>query len=87
MALMGRRPEICRIGESTQGVFSDVLDRRLPNGWRVVLPNEIYVTADGKSFDVGGVPPDVAVAGFSRTDFSSERDPALEKALALWTSD
>jgi hypothetical protein len=49
MALMGRRPEICRIGASTQGVFSDVLDRRLPNGWRIVLPNEVYVTADGKS--------------------------------------
>jgi hypothetical protein len=59
MALMGRRPEICRIGESTQGVFSDVLDRRLPNGWRLVLPNEIYITAGGNSFDVSGVPPDV----------------------------
>ena len=58
MALMGRRPEICRVGESTQGVFSDVLDRRLPNGWRLVLPNEIYVTAEGNSFDVTGVPPD-----------------------------
>jgi hypothetical protein len=87
MALMGRRPEICRIGESTQGVFSDVLDRRLPNGWRLVLPNEIYVTAGGKSFDASGVPPDVAVAGLSRKDFSSERDPALEKALTLLTSD
>jgi C-terminal processing protease CtpA/Prc len=51
------------------------------------LPNEIYVTADGKSFDVGGVPPDVAVAGFSRKDLSRKRDPALEKALALLTSD
>jgi peptidase S41-like protein/tricorn protease-like protein len=87
MALMGRQPEICRIGENTQGVFSDVLDRRLPNGWRLVLPNEIYVTAGGKSFDVAGVPPDVAVAGFSRKDFGSERDPALEKALALLASD
>lgn len=87
MALMGRRPEICRIGESTQGVFSDVLDRRLPNGWRIVLPNEIYVNAEGKSFDVNGVPPDVAVAGFSRKDFGSERDPALEKALAILASD
>jgi hypothetical protein len=87
MALMGRRPGICRVGESTQGVFSDVLDRRLPNGWRIVLPNEIYVTADGRSFDVSGVPPDIAVAGFSRKDFNRERDPALEKAMALMTSD
>lgn len=87
MALMGRRPEICRIGESTQGVFSDVLDRRLPNGWRLVLPNEIYVTAGGKSFDVSGVPPDVAVAGFSRKNFIKQRDPTLETALAFLASD
>lgn len=86
MALMGRRPEICRIGESTQGVFSDVLDRRLPNGWRIVLPNEVYVTAGGKSFDVQGIPPDVAVPGFSRRDFRARRDPALEKAFRLFTS-
>jgi len=84
MALMGRRPEICRVGESTQGVFSDVLDRRLPNGWRLVLPNEIYVTAEGNSFDVTGVPPDIASAGFSRKDFESERDPTLERALSLF---
>ena len=87
MSLMGRQPEICRIGENTQGVFSDVLDRRLPNGWRLVMPNEIYVTADGKSFDVAGVPPHLGVAGFSRKDFGSETDPALEKALALLISD
>ena len=87
MALMGRQPEICRIGENTQGVFSDVLDRRLPNGWRLVLPNEIYVTAAGKSFDMGGVPPDVKVPGFSRKDFSREHDSALEKALSLLQSE
>jgi hypothetical protein len=86
MALMGRRPEIRRIGENTQGVFSDVLDRRLPNGWRLVLPNEIYVTEDGKSFDVVGVPPDVPVAGFSRRYFDSERDPGLEKVLTILTA-
>jgi len=86
MSLMGRRPEICRIGENTQGVFSDVLDRRLPNGWRIVLPNEIYLTAEGKSFDVQGVPPDVAAPGFSRKDLSSMRDPALDKAMELLTS-
>ena len=48
MALMGRKPRIIRVGENTQGVFSDVLDRRLPNGWRLVLPNEIYVMKTAK---------------------------------------
>jgi len=32
MALMGREPHVTRIGLNTQGVFSDVLGRTLPNG-------------------------------------------------------
>ena len=35
MALMGRTPSVIRIGENTQGVFSTVLPRRLPNGWTI----------------------------------------------------
>ena len=86
MAMMGRRPEVCRIGESTQGVFSDVLDRRLPNGWRLVLPNEVSATKDGTTFDVTGVPPDVKTPGFSRADAPAGRDPGLDRALAVLTS-
>ncbi len=36
-ALMGRTPHVTCIGENTQGVFSDVLGRSLPNGWRFGL--------------------------------------------------
>ena len=50
-ALMGRTPHITRIGENTQGVFSDVLGRRLPNGWSFALPNEVYRTPEGTAFD------------------------------------
>jgi hypothetical protein len=41
-ALMGRSPKVLRIGENTQGVFSDVLRRTLPNGWYFGLPNEVF---------------------------------------------
>jgi len=60
-----------------------VLDRRLPNGWRLVLPNEIYATEDGESFDVTGVPPDVPAPGLSRKNFENESDPGLEKAQEI----
>ncbi len=83
MALMGRRPGIRRIGAATQGVFSDVLDRRLPNGWRLVLPNEVYATEDGRTFDVVGVPPDVVAPDFSTRAIAEGRDASLEKALAI----
>ena len=82
-ALMGRQPAIARIGENTQGVFSDVLGRRLPNGWRFGLPNELFLTAEGTSFDGGGVPPTIAVPTFTSADLAAGRDPGLDRAIAV----
>ncbi len=83
MALMGREPHITRIGLNTQGVFSDVLNRSLLNGWRLRLPNEVYYTVGGKSFDGVGVPPDIEVPFFSAEDFQAGRDRGLEKSLEV----
>ncbi len=82
-ALMGRTPHITRIGENTQGVFSDVLARQLPNGWSFGLPNEIFRTPEGTTFDGPGIPPDVAVPVFADEDVAAGRDPAMAKALQL----
>jgi hypothetical protein len=81
MALMGREPHVLRIGRDTQGVFSDVLQRTLPNSWRFGLPNEVYYTQDGKAFDATGVPPDIRVPFFTPTDLLRSRDAALEEAI------
>jgi hypothetical protein len=83
MALLDREPHVIRVGANTQGVFSDVLGRRLPNGWTFGLPNEIYLTKDGKAFDGGGVPPDIVVPVFSTEDLTNGRDAAIDKALEL----
>jgi len=83
MAFMGRKPEVIRIGENTQGVFSDVPFRALPNGWLFGVPNERYLTEGGQSFDGLGIPPDIAVPVFPFSDLESGRDGALEKALEL----
>jgi len=82
-ALMGRRPAVARVGENTQGVFSDVLGRTLPNGWRMGLPNELFLTEQGTSFDGPGIPPTVAVPTFTKGDLEAGRDPGLERAMAL----
>ena len=81
-ALMDRTPKIIRLGETTQGVFSDVLGRALPNGWRFGLANERFVT-DGKSFDNVGIAPDVAVESFTPAARATGKDAAVEKALAM----
>lgn len=86
MALMGREPHIVRIGLNTQGVFSDVMQRSLPNGWQFGLPNEVYYTADGTAFDAVGVPPDIRVPFFSPEDLTASRDAALEEAIRQVTN-
>jgi C-terminal processing protease CtpA/Prc len=79
---MNRKPKIIRVGETTQGVFSDVLGRLLPNGWRFGLANERFVT-DGKSFDNVGIVPDVTVESLTPAARATGRDAAIEKALAI----
>jgi hypothetical protein len=82
-ALLGRTPHVTRIGENTQGVFSDVLGRRMPNGWRFGLPNEVYRTPEGKAFDGPGIPPDEVVAVFSDDDVAAKKDPAMARGLEI----
>ena len=81
-ALMHRTPKVTRVGENTQGVFSDVLVRSLPNGWRFGLPNERFVT-DGKTWDGPGIPPDMEVPVFAKSDLEAGKDVALAKAVEL----
>jgi C-terminal processing protease CtpA/Prc len=83
MALFGRQPPVTRVGLNTQGVFSDVLVRKLPNSWGFWLPNEVYLTMDGKSFDGAGVPPDIRLPFFSREDLLNGRDSGLDKAREI----
>jgi hypothetical protein len=84
-ALMGRVPSITRIGENTQGVFCDVMDRHLPNGWTFGLPNAVYRTDNGTAFDVTGIPPNIDVPLFSEGDLAAAKDPGLAKAVQLLT--
>ncbi|MFD9129650.1 S41 family peptidase, partial [Kitasatospora sp. NPDC059571] len=82
MALMGRSPQPVRIGAATQGVFSDVLERALPNGWTFDLPNERYLTAQGRDFDGAGIPPTTEVPVYTEDELTSGRDSALAAARA-----
>jgi len=77
-ALMGRE-DVVRIGETTQGVYSDVLVKTLPNGWKFGLGNELYLTEEGKTFETEGIPADVQVPVFTDEDLANGRDSAIEK--------
>lgn len=75
-ALMGRTRTI-RIGQNTQGVFSDVLERSLPGGLNFGLPNEEFRTAEGKTFDGTGIPPQIRTPVFTEQEFRSGHDLAF----------
>ncbi|MFE4874922.1 S41 family peptidase [Streptomyces sp. NPDC056682] len=82
-ALMGRPARTVRIGQNTQGVFSDVLERVLPNGWTFGLPNEEYLTpSGGKTFDGAGIPPDIRTGNFLEEIAEGSDDSAFARALA-----
>ncbi len=82
-ALFGRSPAPIRIGENTQGVFSDTLERTLPNGWQFIVPNEEFQTADGRTFDGPGIPPNLRTPVFTEEEFAKDRDSAFDRAVAL----
>jgi len=56
-----RVDNITRIGSNTEGIFSDGLDKKLPNGWEYTLSNEIYEDINGNSYENIGVPPDIKI--------------------------
>ncbi|MGH4035622.1 S41 family peptidase [Actinomycetota bacterium Odt1-20B] len=80
-ALMDRPAPTVRIGRNTQGVFSDVLERKLPNGWTFGLPNEEFLTATGETFDGTGIPPHHRTGVFTEELAQGKRDSAFACAL------
>jgi hypothetical protein len=80
-AMMNRSPRPVRIGQNTQGVFSDVLIRTLPNGWQFIVPNEEFRTLGWQAFDGPGIPPDVWTPVFTPAELAGHRDSAFTAAL------
>ncbi|MCO5996319.1 S41 family peptidase [Actinoallomurus rhizosphaericola] len=82
-ALMDRSPRPVRIGANTQGVFSDILDRKLPNGWAFGLPDEEFLTRTGRTFDGPGIPPDIRTPVLTDEELAEGCDSAFDRAVAL----
>ncbi|MGW0689525.1 S41 family peptidase [Streptomyces sp. NPDC002754] len=82
-ALIDRPGTTVRVGQPTQGVFSDTLTRTLPNGMEVWLPNELFLNRSGTTYDGIGIPPNVRAPVFTDEEFTKNRDSAFDAALAL----
>jgi Peptidase family S41 len=76
-----QRPNITRIGTNTQGAFSDMQTRVLPNGWSFGLPSETYETPNGQRFEGIGIAPEMEVSSFTDEQLAQSQDLPLEAAL------
>ncbi|TSE06915.1 S41 family peptidase [Aquimarina algiphila] len=82
---------IIRIGSNTMGIFSDVLQKKLPNGWSFGLSNEIYESSNNKNYEYVGITPDFLIP-YSREWVTfhksmvmlNDKDPAIEKAFSIF---
>lgn len=66
MLTMGLRalPNVTHVGEPTRGALSDVLSKRLSNGWMVDLSNEVYLDHEGVFWEGRGIKPNVPMTIF-----------------------
>ena len=84
-------PNATIIGSKTEGIFSDMLDKVLPNDWEYSLSNEIYLDHKGISHEAVGIPPDINLnyeregRGFfdSLNAQNGKSDEAIMKALEV----
>ena len=74
-------PQVTVVGEATMGVFSDELNRSLPNGWEFSLSNEIYLAPNGELFEASGVPPDIRSPFLSLEGYQDGVDTVIEAAI------
>ena len=79
-------PYVRLIGENTNGIFSPMLGKRLPNGWEVSLSDGQTISSKLVSYEGKGVPVDL-VALHHQHDMLQGRDPVLEQAVDFLNSE
>lgn len=84
------------IGSTTEGVFSDILRKKLPNGWTYGLSNMIYESMAGVSYEELGITPDYSLDypvnskdfyEYLFDDVNDDGDAAIQKVIELVKSE
>jgi hypothetical protein len=73
-------PRVVQVGESSAGVFSNLLVRYFPNGWFSTLSNELFHSLGGVSYEQRGIPPHLPISQ-DDYDLVNGVDPAVEAAI------
>jgi carboxyl-terminal processing protease len=78
---MRAMPGVTAVGDTTAGASGGPITRELPNGWTYQLSTWVAYTADRRTFEGVGLPPDVAATP-ARGDEARGVDAAMDAALA-----
>lgn len=78
--MMSSLPNATLIGEPSNGSYSDLFVRKLPNGWKVTLSNQRYYSVDMKNYEGKGTPVDIEVRN-TIEDLNSKNDSVLITAF------
>ena len=76
-------PHVTRVGGTTAGALSDALTKRLPNGWRLEISNQVCEAADGRVYEGVGIPPQVEVPVFLPGNIYPGLKQAVDKAVDM----
>ncbi|GAA4275102.1 S41 family peptidase [Aquimarina gracilis] len=80
--VMKELPNVTIVGDYTRGIFSDMDDFKLPNGWWATLSHQQYFSADMINYEGKGVEPHVEVLN-PATDIDNKSDSVMIKALEV----
>ena len=69
------------MGETTQGEFSDVLEKKLPSGVKFGLSNEYYLTSEGTWLEGQGIAVDIELPAFVQAERIAQMDLILESCF------
>lgn len=72
---------VTHIGESTQGILSNILPVNLDEQWALGLSHEVYYDAEGNNYEGAGIPPEHSVATASPKALNYGLFPAIDLAL------
>ncbi|WP_438711288.1 S41 family peptidase [Aquimarina muelleri] len=75
-------PHVTIIGGNTQGIFSDVYEFKLPNGWKGRLSHQQYFSADMQNYEGIGVEPHIKLLN-EKEDIINGFDPLIVKAIEV----
>ncbi|MFP6899943.1 MAG: S41 family peptidase [Opitutales bacterium] len=78
--VMKELPQVRVIGDHTNGIFSNMFETKLANGWKYTFSFQRYYSADMVCFEAKGIPVHQKVLNH-KTDLAKGIDPVIKAAL------